>query len=233
MIKVLQLLPSINIGCGDFGVIFNYYRSIDKSKIQFDFGYINDVRETEKREIEFLGGKIFKLNVPSLKYGAKKFIEDLKDILKNNQYDIIHLNMPTFHRFVKKAIKGLNIKLIVHAHATKLAETKVKSLRNRILKMGINKKVDYRFACSIQAGQKWFGKDFSKKSKDIFLKNAINFSKFKFDSKVREEVRADLGLQDDENAICHIGRFVNVKIDFPIEIFRQLCYTGDQRNRAG
>ena len=57
-----------------------------------------------------------------------------------------------------------------------------------------------KFACSENAGKFWYGnKPFT------VINNAIDCKKYSFDSKTREEKRAQLGI-DDEKVFCHIGR---------------------------
>lgn len=223
MIRVLHLLPGITSIFGDFNVVMNYYSHIDRNEIQFDFGYIKDTEPNNKKEIESLGGEFFKLTKPSILKREGQFVLELKNILKSKKYDIVHLHMPIFHRFVKKAIKDFNVKLIVHSHAIRLSNTALKRLRNRILTIGLNKNLDYRFACSKMAGKKIFGKSFLNNSKDIVLKNAINFDKFAFNEQCRKEVREKLGLNDNEIAICHVGRFVKEKNHkFLINLFNEM-----------
>ena len=62
MIRVLHVM-----GCADAGgisaVVLNYYRFIDRSKVQFDFLYHYQGDSFYDEEILSLGGRIYKLSV--------------------------------------------------------------------------------------------------------------------------------------------------------------------------
>ena len=53
IIKILHIVSSLSIGSGVMSTIMNFYRKIDKSKVQFDFVYFYDCieQETYKEEI--------------------------------------------------------------------------------------------------------------------------------------------------------------------------------------
>lgn len=67
MIRVLQVVPSLNINSGMMSVVMNYYREIDRSKIQFDFLYFGEMAESHQKEIETLGGRTFYMKRPTFK----------------------------------------------------------------------------------------------------------------------------------------------------------------------
>lgn len=223
MIKVLHLLGRVSVRNGDFGVVFNYYKHIDRNKVQFDFGYLHETDIDNKQEIENLGGTSFKLTCPSLVRGAKDFKRELRDILNKKEYDIIHLHMPTFHKFVKQVIKDKNVKLIIHSHNIKLSTNKIKVIRNRILLLNVNKKVDARFACSREAGNVVFGRRFLKQDTDCILKNAIDLERFSYKKELRETIRENLKLDSDITTICNVARFNKQKnYEFLIDIFSSM-----------
>jgi len=235
--KVLQIVPTVSLSRGDFMVVMNYYRNMDKSSIVFDFAMLYESKDNVNEEIKALNGNIFKLPCPSILKGAKQFKKELNNILSKNDYDIIHLHMPTFQGFVKSVIKNKNIKLVIHSHSTKLAHNFLRSIRNRLLICGINKNVDGRLACTELAGKNLFGKGFLKRNNDKILTNAINLKDFQFDEKMRIRIRRLLGLNSNDIVVCNVGRFVNGKNhERLIDIFNilqrkqfnlKLCLIGD------
>ena len=60
-IRVLQVVTIMNRG-GLETMLMNYYRKLDKSKIQFDFMTNRVERGHYDDEIEALGGKIYRLS---------------------------------------------------------------------------------------------------------------------------------------------------------------------------
>ena len=59
-IRVLQLFTIMNMG-GAETMIMNYYRKIDRSKVQFDFMVHRSERGVYDDEIEALGGRIYRM----------------------------------------------------------------------------------------------------------------------------------------------------------------------------
>lgn len=58
-IRILHVLPGLTYCGGIEAYLLNYYRHIDRSKIQFDFITHSRVEHEIKSEIESLGGRVF------------------------------------------------------------------------------------------------------------------------------------------------------------------------------
>jgi glycosyltransferase EpsF len=81
---------------------------------------------------------------------------------------------------------------------------------------------DY-MCCSELAGRWLFGNKEYDKGNVYLLNNAIDLDKFKYDEKIRKEVRKELNIKDDTLVIGHIGRFVAQKNHtFLIDIFNEI-----------
>ena len=50
-VRILHFVSSISITSGVAAVIMNYYRNVDRDKVQFDFIYFNDATVTYEDEI--------------------------------------------------------------------------------------------------------------------------------------------------------------------------------------
>ncbi|MCI7028345.1 MAG: hypothetical protein MR914_09880 [Clostridiales bacterium] len=74
MIRILQVVPSLNINSGMMSVIMNYYRKIDRSKIQFDFLYFGEMKDSHRVEIEELGGHVYYIKHPAFKLKDQKHL---------------------------------------------------------------------------------------------------------------------------------------------------------------
>ena len=59
-IRVAQIVGKMN-GGGVEAVVMNYYRHIDRSKVQFDFLIDSDSSLVPREEIESLGGRVFEI----------------------------------------------------------------------------------------------------------------------------------------------------------------------------
>ncbi|MDQ0413812.1 hypothetical protein [Mesobacillus stamsii] len=62
IIRVLQLPNTLSKKSGIMSFIMNYYRFIDKEKIQFDFLCFDSNEETYEQEIISLGGRVYKFD---------------------------------------------------------------------------------------------------------------------------------------------------------------------------
>ena len=85
-IRVAQIMGKLWAG-GVEMVVFNYYRAIDKSKIQFDFYYDADSTVEPPQNLIDMGARFYKIP-PYQK--LPQYIRELKKHLKENQYLIVH-----------------------------------------------------------------------------------------------------------------------------------------------
>ena len=104
------------LGGGVESVVMNYYRYIDKSKIQFDFICDEDSTNIPYEEIENLGGKVI-LIPPYQK--VLKYHKELKRVLKQGKYKIVHSHINTLSVFSLFAAKCAGVPVrIAHSHST-------------------------------------------------------------------------------------------------------------------
>ena len=203
---------------GAESLIMNLYRNIDRNKVQFDFVVHTKDKCDYEDEINALGGKIYRIEQIS-RHPIKNMIQ-LKKIFKDNKdiYQTIHRHTDSSIVFTDLLVaKLMGIKnRYVHSHNTKVSKGKIIHLFFRPV---LNLLATRRFACSQDAGKWLFG---SKKDFTV-IPNGIEIDKYKFNPKVRKEVRKELNIDDDEILIGHVGRFQNVKNhNFLIDIFYEL-----------
>lgn len=229
--RVLQVFTIMNRG-GAESMIMNYYRKIDKDKVQFDFLVFRKEKAAFDDEIEHLGGKIFKLD-PINPLFPKSSYNDLRIFFDTHQdYSVIHSHLNTFSSFPLKVASEFNIPCrIAHAHialdkvSLKSLVTQKESLPEVIkkiiklhLKKSIHRYTTHYFSCGRKAGEWLFGK-----STPFFtMNNAIDTEKFRFDPVLRKKYREKSGI-DKELVIGHIGRFDSQKNHiFLLQIFTSL-----------
>lgn len=219
-IRVLQILGIVANG-GVETVIMNYYRHIDKIKIQFDFVVHNDADENYLREAERLGAQIYK--VTPYNKNIFKFIFDIYQIIKKHHYQIVHCNMNALSGFALFAAYLADAKIrILHNHTTDSKEEKLRSFIKRMLRPFAKLFANQYWACSNLAGEWMYGKKAIEDNKITIINNAIDLDRFKFDKEKREKIRKELGL---ENCfvIGHVGRFMKQKNhEFLIDIFNEI-----------
>ena len=223
MIKVLHFVSTPAIWSGVMSVIMNYYRHIDRSRVQFDFLCFLPCEESYEKEINELGGQVFFISKPS---ASPHTLKELTAFFKKHQgeYQWLH-NHEVYLSFLLKPIsEHYGIKdFIVHSHATRYSDRKWAAVRNRILCFPIRFMKCHRFACSEAAGFFLFKECWINQHEFKIIPNAIERTKFTFDEDLRNRYRKELSLEK-SFVIFHIGRFVHQKNhSFLLKIFSDIA----------
>ncbi len=218
MIRVLHVLSNLDINAGVMSVVMNYYRHIDREKIQFDFAYFFDVPGTHKTEIEELGGHYYLIGKPSLSLAFQKKMKHFFDE-HDGEWQIVHCHPIWASEVIAPQAKKHGIKHIIqHSHSTKYGNNWLSEYRNRIIVSAIGLFATDYVACSEEAGQ------LLRTRKHItILKNAIECDRYKFNEKERERIRKEFGVSSDCIIIGHVGRFTAEKNQaFLIDVFNEI-----------
>lgn len=217
-IRVLQVVTIMNRG-GLETMIMNYYRKIDRTKIQFDFIVHRMERGDYDDEIEAMGGKIYRMvNIRPGNY--HKYFKQLDEFFKiHNEYKVVHSHINENSGFVLRAAKKYGIECrIAHSHLSDL-KLDYKYPFRIYGRYYLNKYVNEYFACSKRAGQ-WLFKN--PKKNIIVLNNAVDVNSFKINKEKRLKLRTELNLND-KFVIGHVGRFNPQKNHtFLIDIFSEI-----------
>ena len=113
-IRVAQIMGKLWAG-GVEMVVFNYYRAIDKTKVQFDFYYDADSTVEPAQELVDMGARFIKLP-PYQKLSS--YLKTLEKYLRKNKYDIIHSHINTLNVFPLYVAWKCNIPIrIAHNHS--------------------------------------------------------------------------------------------------------------------
>lgn len=220
-IRVLHFVSTLSRGSGVMSVIMNYYRHIDRDKVQFDFLHFIACEDSYMEEIRELGGKIYCIDKPGSSFQSIKQLNSFFR-LHAGEYTWLH-NHEVYLTFLLRPIAkryGLE-KFIVHCHATKYSDKTLNAVRNRILCLPIRFMKVERFACSEAAGKFLYGEKMLKAGKVFIMHNAIDCEKFRFQPEVRERLRKEMGLEG-KFVIGHVGRFERQKNhEFLIEVFAE------------
>lgn len=202
-------------------VVMNYYRHIDRTKIQFDFICDEDSTNIPYDEIKELGGRV--ILVPPYQK-IFKYHNELKKVLKEGNYKIVHSHLNTLSVFSLFAAKCAGIPVrIAHSHSTTSKSEKKKNILKQVLRPFSKVFATDYMCCSEVAGRWLFGNKEYDKGNVYLLNNAIDLDKFKYDEKVKEEIRRELNILKDTLVIGHVGRFVETKNHkFLIDIFKKI-----------
>lgn len=227
-IRVAQIIGKW-LGGGVESVVMNYYRNIDRNKIQFDFICDNDSTNIPYAEIESLGGKVILIS-PYQK--VIKYHKELKRVLKEGNYKIVHSHINTLSVFSLFAAKCAGVPVrIAHSHSTTNKKEKNKNLMKQLLRPFSKVFATDYMCCSELAGRWLFGNKEYDKGNVYLLNNAIDLDKFKYDEVVRRKKRKELNIDDDTLVIGHVGRFVEQKNHrFLIDIFNEVHKQNENSN---
>lgn len=213
MIRVLQIFSGLGRG-GLETFVMNVYRTIDRTKVQFDF-LLSTPNGDYEEEARNLGANIY--YVPSRSKGVKKYNEELDKFFKENgkRYSAVHLHVPTLSSveplfYAKKYGIGTRI---IHSHSSSVK----KNLRFRFLHLLVHHINKFRIkslatnylGCSDKALD-WMYKYSGVRDKAVLIQNGIEPSKFIFNPAVRTKIREEFQLND-EFVIGHVGSFIPVK----------------------
>lgn len=193
------------VGGGVEQVVMNYYRHIDRFRVQFDFLVDSDSTLVPKDEIESLGGRVFE--IPPYQHQVA-YQRELVRIFRRGRWQIVHSHVNALSVFPLRAAKRAGVPVrVAHSHSTagkgEHARNAIKAVLRRFSKMYPTDLA----ACGTYAGEWLFGKgaDFT------VFPNAVELGSFAFDPSVREVVRRELGVPEGALAIGHLGRFVTQK----------------------
>lgn len=219
-IRIAQIIGKW-LGGGVESVVMNYYRNIDRNKIQFDFICDEDSTDIPYEEIEALGGRVI-LIPPYQK--VFKYHKELKKVLKEGNYKIVHSHINTLSVFSLWAAKSAKVPVrIAHSHSTTNKKEWKKNILKQVLRPFSKVFATNYMCCSELSGRWLFGNKEYDKGNVYLLNNAIDLDKFKFNEKIRKEKRKELNIDDDTLVIGHIGRFVEQKNHrFLIDIFNEI-----------
>ncbi|MCU9612330.1 glycosyltransferase family 1 protein [Caldibacillus lycopersici] len=215
-IRVLQVVTLMDRG-GLETMLMNYYRHIDRRKIQFDFLEHRSGKHDYTDEILSLGGNIY--NVPPVSpFNFTDYYYRLRAFFKDHhEYHIVHSHLDALSTYPLRTAKQFGVPVrIAHSHNTN-HEKNMKYLIKRYSQLKLQYYTTHLFSCGVDAG-KWLFKH----NNFQILNNAIDTKKFTYDAKVALQMKRKLGIHG-KFVIGHIGRFFKQKNHgFLLDIFNRL-----------
>lgn len=217
MIKILHIVSALDSG-GVESMLVNYYENMRRDDIKFDF-ITHDLKigMIEKQLID-MNSEVY--HVVSKKENFLKNYNQMRKIIKNGNYDIVHCHQNFSSAIPLYIAKRNKTKVrIAHSHCTQDAVVNRENLLNKFLRRIILKNANYLFACSQDAGNFLFKNN----NNFITIRNAINLKRFSFNNKNRNEIRNRYKIQKNDILIGNIGRFcIHKNQIFLLEIFKVL-----------
>lgn len=205
MIRILHILPgNMNMG-GIESYLMNIYRNIDRKKVQFDFVVHSKDENYYEKEINKLGGVIYRLPIKA--NNVKNYEKELTNLLKNHkEYNTVHIHATYSFSYIEaKVCKSCNIKnVIFHSH-NKNAILKRK-IYHYLFKHKISNYTTYNIACSFDAAKWMYKKNIIKNNLFSIWNNTINSSNFSYNKDARLKIRRKYNIGEDTLVIGNVGR---------------------------
>ena len=205
---------------GVAGMLWRYYRHLDRERYQFDF-VSHGPAEEYHRDIRALGGHVFYADTLGT-VGLRRYLARLRTIIRDHgPYFAVHAHTNYQAGFVglAAALERVPVR-ICHVRGIYVNE------RNRPLlplyRLLIRWTCNARFACSRQAGRYYFGHQ----PFDV-IANAVDLSAFQPTGATRASLREQFGVAGYGLVLGHIGRFsVEKNHDFLLAAVAELRRRG-------
>lgn len=220
MITICHILTK-GIDGGVEAIVMNYCRQL-KDSFHFEIMIENESKLVNKKTVSELGGEL--VIIPPYKHVFKydKFLYDY--FRKHPEIGIVQANLSTMSFLALREAKRAGIKVrIAESHSTDSKKELARSVLKHIFRHVTDNYLTDKFACSYAAGEFQFGKKAMDKGEVFIAPNGIDLDKFRFNEEKRIEARKELGLNDNDFVIGHIGRFVPQKNHrFLIDVFKEV-----------
>lgn len=218
-LRVLEIMGIVQNG-GVEAVIMNYYRNIDKSKVQFDFVMHEGSNSSYIEEVINMGARVYEITPYT--NNILKFTCAIYKVIRDGKYEIVHSNMNSMSMFPLFAawIAGARIR-ILHNHTTDNKAEGLRSVIKRLLRPFARMFANQYWACSKLAGIWMYGRKLVDNREVTIINNAIDLKRYTFDEECRKSLRQRLGLEE-KFVVGHVGRFMKQKNhDLLIDIFEE------------
>lgn len=218
-VRILNLFTIMNRG-GAETMVMNYYRKLDRTKVQFDFMVHRQEQGAYDNEIEALGGRIYRMP-PIQPWKAGGYRRIIRNFYRDHpEYKIIHSHMSElgYYDFIEAEKAGVPVR-ICHAHNRPYG-VDLKSPVRWYYKTRMMSHITHMFTCGTESAEWLFGE--KHRGEFIQLNNAIDANRYTYNRETRTKIRAELGLNG-KFVVGHVGRFDPQKNHtFVVEVFSAL-----------
>lgn len=218
-VRVAQIMGKLWAG-GVEMVVFNYYRAIDKNKVQFDFYYDADSTVEPPQELIDMGARFYK--IPPYQ-NLFTYLKTLRKCFKKHKYQIVHSHINTLSVFPLFAAWTSHVPIrIAHNHSVPGGKEIKRNTLKYFLRLFAKVYATDYFACSEKAGRWMFGNRTFDSGNVFVVKNAVNFNKFRISDETIQYLKEKYNLQN-HFIVGHVGRFTYAKNHlFLLDIFEKI-----------
>lgn len=208
-IRILHVLTAMNLA-GTETLLMNLYRNIDRDKIQFDFAVTAKSECAYDREILQLGGRI--IHYPLYRgmnhFSYVKWWNDF--FCTHKEYRIIHGHIGSTAAIYLHIANKYGCYTIAHSHST-YGPINLHTVLYKIYSFPTRYVAKYFMGCSKLALRDRYGKSILKKNNWHILNNGIDSKKYIYSEIIRQNVRKEMNLTDNDILIGTVGRLTPQK----------------------
>lgn len=219
-IRIAQIVGKMAAG-GVESVVYNYYRAIDHTQVQFDFIVDEDSTTSFPQDLLEMGARVY--IVPAYE-AIFSYLKKLYALFQENHYTIVHAHINTLCVFPLFAAWRAGIPVrICHNHSTAHWGEGKKTLLKYLLRPFAKVFATDYFACGEKAGRWMYGNRCFERGRVHVMPNAIDTKKFVYDEEAKRCLRAELDIPQDAFVLGHVGRFMYQKNHaFLLRVFQRL-----------
>lgn len=220
-VKVLRIIGECKTG-GTETIALNYYKNLNHELVGMDFLFYGPSLPRFSEELEVNGDRV--INVVDYTQNLIGSIREIRDVVKNGNYDIVHaqLNALNFFPLLGAYLGGAKIRIAANHSTANMRYEFKKSIVKYLVRPTASILATNYAACSKYAGEWCFGKRTLESGKIKIIHNAIDLSSFNYSEDIRQNVRKKMNW-DRRFVIGHAGRFTEQKNHkFMVEIFARI-----------
>lgn len=191
-IRVAIIQSKVNSG-GVKNLMLEYYRHIDREKVQFDLICDKGSNSIPYEEFDRHGGRIYA--VTPYKY-IWKHVWDVWKVMRRNRYDVVHGFDNLMNVFALMPAYFTGTKVRIAENLSMASKGEAQNIVKTVLKPFAGSFANYLMANGTDCGIWAFGQKKYDEGKVHIFKTVINAEFNSFKKEVREKTRAEHGWQD-------------------------------------
>ena len=225
-IRVLHILHAMNRG-GAENALMNYYRNIERDKVQFDFLLTDPNKCLFEDEITSLGGKVYRVSRMTMRNPFSYLIGLDRFFGEHREFAVVHSHTSSKSVFPLWIAKKYGIKVrCSHSHNS-MSEGGLRGLIRDCLMPFLKFVATDWLSCGNQAAAWLYGRKALDEGKVTVYKNVIETDKFRLNPFVRKKMREQYEITPDTILVGHTARFSEQKNHlFDIDILKILKKRG-------
>lgn len=227
MIRILHSVSNMD-RAGIETMLMNYYRYMDKSKVQFDFLCNKKKPGAYDDEIKSMGGRIY--HTPGLnpaKYPV--YLKYMRELFQEHpEYKIVEAHNGALGVYALHAAKVSKIPVrIFHAHGASITKDWKLPIK-LVCKACLPTNMTHHFSCGVEAAKCYFGQKVVDENDYVLIPNAIDVERFIYNPEIRNKIRKENDLEN-KHVVGHVGRFMAQKNHtFLMDVFAEVLKIDSQ-----